>query len=42
MPQKSNSINWKKIIYQAESSCMISRAIKGNVEIALEEKLSIG
>lgn len=32
----------EKIIYQAESSCMISRAIKGNVEIALEEKLSIG
>ncbi|WP_208590673.1 OsmC family protein [Gracilibacillus suaedae] len=31
----------KKIVKLAESSCMISRAIKGNVELVLEEDLSI-
>ncbi|WP_163580432.1 OsmC family protein [Gracilibacillus saliphilus] len=31
----------KNIVKQAESSCMISRAIKGNVELVLEEDLSI-
>ncbi|MFC4402811.1 OsmC family protein [Gracilibacillus xinjiangensis] len=30
----------KKIVHAAESSCMISRAIKGNVAIELEEDLS--
>lgn len=29
----------KKLVQQAERSCMISRAIKGNVEIELEEQL---
>lgn len=31
----------EKIVQQAESSCMISRAIQGNVELVLEEDLSI-
>ncbi|GAE92578.1 YmaD protein [Gracilibacillus boraciitolerans JCM 21714] len=31
----------QEIVKQAESSCMISRAIKGNVELVLEEDLSI-
>ncbi|KAB8127232.1 OsmC family protein [Gracilibacillus oryzae] len=31
----------EKIINKAESSCMISRALKGNVEIELEEDLAI-
>ncbi|SER89133.1 peroxiredoxin, SACOL1771 subfamily [Gracilibacillus ureilyticus] len=30
----------KKIVHAAESSCMISRAVKGNVAIELEEDLS--
>ncbi|MDX8045066.1 OsmC family protein [Gracilibacillus sp. S3-1-1] len=30
-----------KIVKQAESSCMISRAIKGNVELVLEEDIAI-
>ncbi|MGP4039503.1 OsmC family protein [Gracilibacillus sp. D59] len=29
------------IVKQAESSCMISRAIKGNVELVLEEDISV-
>ncbi len=29
------------IVKQAETSCMISRAIKGNVDLVLEENLSI-
>lgn len=29
----------KKLVQQAERSCMISRAIKGNVEIELEEQI---
>jgi len=31
----------KKIAHQAETSCMISRAIKGNVDIVLEEDINI-
>ncbi|WP_066188193.1 MULTISPECIES: OsmC family protein [Gracilibacillus] len=31
----------QNIISQAESSCMISRAIKGNVAVELEENLSV-
>src|SRR5699024_10170041 len=29
----------RKLIHRAEASCMISRAIRGNVEIELEEKI---
>ncbi|MFD2209890.1 OsmC family protein [Virgibacillus halophilus] len=29
----------EKLVHQAESSCMISRAIKGNVDIELEESI---
>ncbi|HLR52830.1 MAG TPA: OsmC family protein [Candidatus Avamphibacillus sp.] len=29
----------RKLIHQAEASCMISRAVRGNVEIELEEKV---
>lgn len=29
----------KRLIYRAEESCMISRAIKGNVDVLLEETL---
>ncbi|KAF0821418.1 OsmC family protein [Cytobacillus firmus] len=31
----------RKLAQKAEASCMISRAIKGNVEIALEETIQI-
>ena len=31
----------KKLAYKAESSCMISRALKGNVEIALEANIEV-
>ncbi|WP_058308758.1 OsmC family protein [Gracilibacillus massiliensis] len=31
----------QEIVKQAESSCMISRAIKGNVELVLEEDISV-
>ena len=31
----------KKLARKAESSCMISRALKGNVEIELEEKIEV-
>ncbi|SHM64141.1 OsmC family protein [Gracilibacillus kekensis] len=31
----------QEIVDQAESSCMISRAIKGNVELVLEENISV-
>lgn len=31
----------QKIVRKAESSCMISRALKGNVEIALEETIEV-
>ncbi len=31
----------EEIVKQAESSCMISRAIQGNVELVLEEDISI-
>lgn len=31
----------RKLVQKAESSCMISRALKGNVEIELEENLEV-
>lgn len=31
----------KKLVRKAESSCMISRALKGNVEIDLEENIEV-
>lgn len=31
----------RKLAHKAESSCMISRALKGNVEIELEETLEV-
>ncbi len=31
----------KEIVHAAESSCMISRAIKGNVEVVVEENITI-
>ncbi|MFJ5963294.1 MULTISPECIES: OsmC family protein [unclassified Bacillus (in: firmicutes)] len=32
----------RKLAHKAESSCMISRAVKGNVDILLEETIQIG
>ncbi|MCT2538249.1 OsmC family protein [Aquibacillus koreensis] len=32
----------KKLVKKAEMSCMISRAIQGNVELELQENVSIG
>ncbi|MFS0654825.1 OsmC family protein [Bacillus sp. 179-C3.3 HS] len=32
----------RKLAHKAESSCMISRAVQGNVEISLEETIQIG
>ncbi|MGB2994345.1 MAG: OsmC family protein, partial [Paenisporosarcina sp.] len=31
----------QKLVRKAESSCMISRALKGNVEIDLEENIEV-
>ncbi len=38
---ESEFILAKKLVLKAESSCMISRAIKGNVEVALKENVQI-
>ncbi|UOQ87128.1 OsmC family protein [Gracilibacillus salinarum] len=34
-------VQLEKIVTDAEASCMISRAIKGNVEVVLEEDISV-
>ncbi|UOQ50556.1 OsmC family protein [Gracilibacillus caseinilyticus] len=34
-------VQLEKIVTDAEASCMISRAIKGNVDVVLEEDISI-
>ncbi|MDM5298033.1 OsmC family protein [Bacillus pumilus] len=32
----------RKLAHKAESSCMISRAVQGNVDISLEETIQVG
>ncbi|BBP89579.1 hypothetical protein BsIDN1_31970 [Bacillus safensis] len=32
----------RKLAHKAESSCMISRAVQGNVNISLEETIQVG